>query len=135
MSELRDTYTKLGYRIEQIENRPRYLSELALYASEEIDNHVSQGKTEFDHVRELAEILTKYQLRTDNFVKAPDFPYMQLWRAMKDGDVKGVYEVSDLALEMNLLRLDLKNLPSDEGRLRALGFFLCDLSRELMTPS
>ncbi len=128
MSRLKDYYIKIGADIERLENDPWYLAELTLEGATEINNYLIGKKTNFEHIKEFTEILEKYQLR-NNDIHSPEFPYMALyWATKKDDSSKKIKKVTEIALEMGLLRLELKNLPTENKKLEDLIKNLCNLS-------
>src|SRR3989338_4107524 len=132
MSKLKDFYVeKIGHDYDRIENSLWYLSELSLHGAIEIDNYVLGRNHDFSHVQELAGILEKYQLKdTDNALTEPHFPYLPLWRAVRKNSDKDIRWMSELALEMRLLRSELGDVPANSKRLEELRSLLCDFSRE-----
>jgi len=132
MSELKDFYVeKIGHDYDRIENSLWYLSELALHGAIEIDNYLLGRNHDFSHVRELAGILEKYQLKdTDTFLTEPYFPYSPLWKAVRKNSDKDIRSISEFALEMRLLRSELENVPANSKRLKELCSLFCDFSRE-----
>lgn len=133
MSELKDFYTgKMGHDYSGIENSCWYLSELALNGALEVDNYVLGRGEGFAHVQELTEILGKYQLKdTDTSLTEPNFPYMPLWRAVRKNSDKEIRWMSELALEMRLLRSELEEIPTSK-KLEELRDVLNDFSREFL---
>jgi hypothetical protein len=131
MSELRDMYIQLGSNIEQLETSPDYLADLAIRGATETDNYLLGRNKDFGHVRELAEILKKHQLKdTDDALSISEFPYIPLWRAMSRDGPKKITDFAELALEMRLLRAELGSIPADSNRLEEMRAFLCVLARE-----
>ena len=132
MSELRDFYVeKIGHNYDRIENSLWYLSELALRGAIEVDNYLIGRNHDFSHVQEFAGILEKYQLQdTDTVLTEPHFPYLPLWRAVRKNSDKEIRHYSELALEMRLLRYELKDVPANSKRLEELRSLLCNFSRE-----
>jgi len=132
MSELKDFYVeKIGHDYNRIENSLWYLSELTLHGATEVDNYILGRNHNFSHVQELAVILRKYQLKdTDTALTGPHFPYLPLWRAIRKNSDKDIRRMSELALEMKLLRSELEDIPVNSKRLEELRSLLCDLSRE-----
>jgi len=131
MSELKDFYVeKIGHDYDRIENSLWYLSELSLHGAIEIDNYLLERNRDFSHVQELAGILEKYQLKdTDTVLTEPHFPYLPLWRAVRKNADKDIRWMSELALEMMLLRSELGDVPANSKRLEELRSLLCDFSR------
>lgn len=115
---------------ESLEKTSFYLRELASRSAIEVDNFSLRGKKEFSHTNELGEILGKYQLKdSDKYIN--NFPYMPLWKAIIKNSEKEIREISELALEMRLLRYELNEIPNlPKKRLEELTHFLCDLSKE-----
>ena len=108
-----------------------YLSKLALSAAIEVDNYLLGRNHDFSSVHELAGILGKYQLQdTDTALTEPHFPYLPLWRAVRENSVKNIRYNSELALEMRLLRLELEDIPTNTQKSKELRSLLCDISRE-----
>jgi hypothetical protein len=132
MSKLKDFYVKtIGHSYERIENSPWYLSKLALHGAIEIGKYLLEGNHDFSHVQELAGILERHQLEdTDTASTAHHFPYFPLWKAVRDKSNKNIRLMSELALEMRLLRSELGDVPANSKRLEELYSLLCDLSRE-----
>ena len=132
MSELQRFYTdKVGYKYENLKNAPWYLAELAMHGSIEIDNHLLGKNNNFEHVKELANILQEYQLRERNPSLTPsNFEYLTLWNAVKNNSEKKITYVSELALEMKLLIAELNDIGSRSNRLEEMRSFLCDFSKD-----
>ena len=132
MSELKKFYVKeVGHEYDRIESSSWYLAELALHGAIEIDNHILGRNHDFCHIQELAEILGKYQLKdTDTALTEPNFPYLPFWRAFRKNSEKDIRWLSELALEMRLLRPELNDI-SNSKRLEELRNLLCSLSSEL----
>jgi len=132
MSELKGFYVeKICHDYDRVENSLWYLSELSLHGAIEIDNHLLGRNHDFSHVQELAGILEKYQLKdTDTALTELHFPYLPLWKAVRKNSDKDIRWMSELALEMRLLRSELKDVPTNSKRLEELSSLLCDLSRE-----
>jgi len=132
MSKLKDFYVgKMGLEYARIENSLWYLSKLALHGAMEISNCLLGRNHDFSHVQELAGILEKYQLKdTDTCLTEPNFPYLPLWRAIKKNSDKEIKYSSELALEMRLLKSELKDVPANSKRLDELHSLLLDFSRE-----
>lgn len=132
MSELKDFDVGIGHEYDRIENSLWYLHELSLHGAIEIDNHLLGRNHDFNHVQELTEILGKYQLKdTDTVLTEPDFPYLPLWRAVRKNSDKDFSLISELALEMRLLRSELEDVPTNYKRLEELSSLLSDFSTEL----
>lgn len=132
MSELKEFYVKkMGHDYTRIENASWYLAELSLRAAVDIDNHLTKKASDFSNVQELAEILKKYQLKdTDGPLAMFCFPYLPFWRAVKKGSEKELRWVSELALEMRLLRYEIDDIPINYEMLEELRSLLCNLSKE-----
>jgi len=132
MGELKDfCVKKINHDYDRIENSLWYLSKLFLWGAIEIDNYLLGRNYDFNHVRELAGILEKYQLKdTDTALTEPNFPYLPLWRAVRRNSDKDIRWMSELALEMRLLRSELGDVPANSKKLEELHSLLCDFSRE-----
>src|SRR3989338_4231329 len=132
MTELKDFYVgKIGQDSDEIKKTPRYLSLLALDGAIEIDNYLLKRNHDFGQVQELAGILEKYQLKDiDTALTEPNFPYLTLWRAVIKNSDKNIRHISELALEMRLLRSELEVVPANSKRLEELRSLLCNFSRE-----
>ena len=133
MRKLKDYVEKIGHDYSRIENSLWYLSELARLGAIEIDNYLRGRNHDFSHVKELAEILGKYQLKdTDTALTKPFFPCSPFSRAIRKNSDKDIKQYSELALEMRLLRFELGNVPANSKRLEELRSLLCDFSKELI---
>jgi len=132
MSKLKDFYVeKMGHDYNRIENSPWYLSQLALRGAIEVDNHLLGRSQNFSHVQELVGILEKYQLKdTDTALTEPIFPYLPILRVIRKSSDKNLRWMSELALEMRLLRSELGDIPDNSKRLEELRSLLCDFSKE-----
>ena len=132
MSELRDFYVdKIGHEPQKLEVSSWYLSELSLHAALEIDNYLIGRNRDFSHTRELTQILGMYRLYdTDTALTVSSFPYLPLWRVVKQNSEKEIKQYSELALEMKLLQSELHDVPTNSPQLPTLRSFLVDLSRE-----
>ena len=106
----------------------RYLRNLSSVAAVEIDDSILGRINGLSSVQGLTKILETYQLK-DNFLTEPHFPYMPLWRAMMNNSDKKINLISELALEMRLLRYELESM--NVKNLKGLRSFLVDFSREL----
>ena len=130
MIHLKDFYTKgLNLDYNEVKNSLQYLSELTSRASIEIDTFICGKNIGFNHVKEFAEILEEYQLK-DTDKSLVKFPYMAFWKGIKKNSDKTIRYISDLALEMNLFKNEIKNISSNPEKLKELCFGLCNLSRE-----
>ena len=67
---------------------------------------------------------------TDTALTEPNFPYLPLWRAVRRNSDKDIRWMSELALEMRLLRSELGDVPANSKKLEELHSLLCDFSRE-----
>jgi len=132
MSKLKSFYVeKFGHDYNRIENSLWYLSELSICGALEIENYISDRNNDFSHVQELAGILEKYKLQdTDTAVTSSHFPYLSLRRAVRKNSDKDIRHYSELALEMGLLKSELRDVPVNSKRLEDLCSLLCDFSRE-----
>src|SRR3989344_4333493 len=133
MSRLKDFYVnEMKHDYNRIQNSVWYLSELSLRSAIEIDNYIIGKDKNFEETKELAEIFEKYKLKdTDNVLTEPIFPFSSLIKSMIKSSQKEIGNYSELALNINLLNLELKNVPTNFNMLKELRSFLCDFSREL----
>ena len=124
--------TKIGHDYNRIKNSVWYLSELSITSAIELDNYIIGRNKNFEHLAELSTIFEEYKLKdTDNALTEPLFPFMPLMRAIEKISQKKIKYYSELALNFNLLNLELKNVPRNFNMLGELRSFLCDFSREL----
>ena len=106
------------------------LSEAAI----DLDRYIRRADHDLGNIKEIANLLEKYQLKdadksfTRNFTSF----YEPLWNAMKKDSCKELRYVSEIALEMRLLRSELENIPNNHKRLEELSSFLCCLSSEFL---
>lgn len=78
----------------------------------------------------MAQILRDYQLKdADTALTMPNFPYFALLRVAQKNSNKSLRKYSELALEMNLLRLELGNIKTSKNpeQIRSI---LLDFSNE-----
>lgn len=130
MSSLKDFKIKQGFDYDLLKTNRIYISQLAVDGALEIDNYLRQQDTNFGNVKELAEILGEYQLKvTDDAITGPNFPYLTLWRAVNQGSNKTLVNLEDLAMEMQLLRSELNDIPANPRRLEDMRDWLVNMSR------
>src|SRR3989344_1774685 len=130
MNELRDRYSALGFDPSILEHDLWYLSRLSQDVAIEVEMHRLGKNDDFSNTRELLGILEKYQLKdTDTFLTAPHFPYLALWDALRKNSEKELRYIYELALEMRLLRNELKDIPNPK-KLEQTRTVLVDLSKE-----
>ncbi len=130
MNGLKDSYIAHGLDPSILEHDTWYLSRLSQDAAIEVEMYRLGKNDDFSNTRELLRILEKYQLKdTDTFRTSPHFPYLALWDALRKKSEKELRHISDLALEMRLLRNELEDInnPKKIEQNRAI---LVDLSRE-----
>src|SRR3972149_6763740 len=105
MKSAGEFYCGLGHSYERIQNQSWYISHLALNCAIEIDLFLTGQQEDFSNIEELSSILEKYQLSdVDTFLTQPHFSYTPLWRACRKTGQKELRWLSELALEMRLLR-------------------------------
>jgi len=132
MSNLKSSYVeKIRRDSTQLEKSSFYISDLALQGGIEIDNYLQGRNNKFEHVQELTEILERYQL-SDTDTHFFGFPYMCLWKTMRVDSDKEVRYCSELAIEMNLLRFELRDIPNNYKRLKELRDLLCNFTINLV---
>ena len=120
MSNLKSSYVeKIRRDSTQLEKSSFYISDLALQGGIEIDNYLQGRNNKFEHVQELTEILERYQL-SDTDTHLFGFSYMCLWKTMRVDSDKEVRYCSELAIEMNLLRFELRDIPNNYKPARKL---------------
>lgn len=134
MSKLKDFYVKKqGCEYDRIETSLRYLSQLAGYGAREVNDYLLGKNQSFEHVQELAGILEKYQLKdTDTILTLSQFPYPYIWDAVRKKSDKELRWISELALEMRLLRYELNDIPNNSQKLKELCSLLCDISNDFL---
>lgn len=113
--------------MDYLKNSPEYLRDLTAYGAVEIDTFRLGKNIGFDHAKEFADILEEYQLK-DTDKSFVGFPYMALWKGIRKNSDKEIGSISDLALEMNLLKGILTNLPSNSNNLKELCSALVHIS-------
>ena len=107
-------------------------------AAIDLDNYYagrnSNLNTAEDTVKELTNMLQKYQLKDTDNCSINDFIdfYEPLSKAIRKNSDKEIKNISELALEMRLLRSELENIKPNQKRSEDLVSFLCDLSSEFM---
>lgn len=133
MSSLKDFYiNEMGHNYDRIENTSWYISQLSNLSAIEIDNYLIGTKENFENLEELTKIFDKYKLKdTDTALTESYFPFIPLLKSITKNFQKKFELYSELALNINLLNLELKNIPSNTLVLEDLREFLCDFSREL----
>jgi hypothetical protein len=132
MSELRDRYLGLGHDPDYLDCSGWYLSELAINSAIEIDDSIIGKGTGFSHVMEFKGILDRYQLRDsdDAVSKPPGFPYLAFFNVLKKG--KDIGQMSEVAVEMRLLRYELDCIEEmDRDGLEGMRSLFLDLSKEI----
>ena len=132
MSNLKSSYVeKIRRDSTQLEKSSFYISDLALQGGIEIDNYLQGRNNKFEHVQELTEILERYQL-SDTDTHLFGFSYMCLWKTMRVDSDKEVRYCSELAIEMNLLRFELRDIPNNYKKLEELRDLLCNFTINLV---
>lgn len=118
---LRHVLTKAGVNHETCWNYLKYLAGLAINVAVEIDNYLLGKTNSFESIHEFRDVLVKYQLKdSDDALSMPNFPYTGLHKAMYC-DEKQIRKVDQLALEMRLLRMELRNVEElNQERLKTL---------------
>jgi hypothetical protein len=109
------------------------LSEFAI----DLDNYYAGRNSNLNTVKEVTEMLQKYQLKDTDRCPMGDFAdfYEPLWKAMRKNSYKEIKYISELGLEMRLLRYELENISTNQKRSEELTSFLCNLSSEFMKMS
>jgi hypothetical protein len=131
MTELKEHYLKRGYSSEIVETSVWYLSRLTLYSAVEIDNFSKNKETDLSNFGELLDVLEKYQLPDKKDVSVFSFPYLVLWRTMRQTGNKAITKLDELALEMRLFRAELSDCLNDSKKSKEMCSFLCKLNKEL----
>ena len=94
----------------------------------QIDNYFL-GKSHFVNFQELTNILKKYQLKDSDKISArPNFPYGALLKSVVIYSEKRLTKLSELALEMRLLRAELEYTTTDKEKLKDIRKILSDIS-------
>ncbi len=116
----------------KITQKPNY-SKFSIAVGVEIDNYLLGKTNSFESVQEFRDVLVKYQLKdSDDALSMPNFPYVGLHRAMHC-DEKPIRKIDELALEMRLLRMELRNVEElNQERLETLRDFFIGASKEFM---
>ena len=96
----------------------------------ELDRHDLGEGIGLDHVKEISDILDKYQL-TSGDCDLFSFPYFALLRSISKGSSKRIRTIDEFALEMGNLREELSSCLDNSDKLKKMRSFLCDFSKEL----
>jgi len=135
MSKLKDTYIDLGSKPGDLDESMSYLAELASCSAIDVDNFVLGRDNYLGHVEEFANILGRYQLPDEGWFEKIGDPlwYSPLFDVFMEGD-KDLVLVSEAALEMSLLRLELESVASGQNigneRMKNMRSSLVELSRK-----
>jgi len=132
MKQLREMYEGFRGDYSQLENSPDYLAQLSIRAAIELDDRRLGRNNDFSHIKELSQILEKFQLQdTHDASNEPFFPYIPLWRAIEKNPANGVNTYPQLGVRMKLLQLELEQVPDyTPEKLEEITQFLCDLTQE-----
>src|SRR3989344_6149469 len=122
---------------EGVDSRPDfslwYLTDLMSNAAIEVDKYIFGKDYDMSNIRRLAEVLDKYKVKGNE--RSPPFngfPYFQLIDAIEKGSKKRIGDCSDLALEMKLILLELKDFPESSKDPKQLLSFIVDFGMELV---
>lgn len=115
-------------------NSSWYLCELALQGAIEVDNYSSGRNHDFSSVQELGELFGGYRLDTDKEYTL-DFQYMLARRVILKNSDKEIRWRGELALELSLLRSELRDFPNGSLTPVETRDLLLDFSREFLAKA